>query len=150
MAAKDFKGEMDLTYPPFRPTELTDEMKRMYGSEFLSEFPFLYPMLTDSVVLEEGKDPDENADDIVHPIVAAIEENGNKWDEMQVIGEFRDDHCECVNVEMVVGGKKYGYSDWWLSREGYKMYLKCEGKWDAVQPKWRKDLLEHINSRSQD
>lgn len=75
-----------------------------------------YPILADYD--DDGKPSN-------HPIVDAIA-SGGKIESVTVELEWTDDHCPCVNVVATVDGKEYKYSDWWLSREGLKMYHQTE------------------------
>lgn len=61
-----------------------------------------------------------------HPVVDAIN-NGGKIESVEMVGdEWYDDHCPCCDVDIVVDGKKYGFSAWWLSSEGFKMIVRAE------------------------
>ncbi len=96
---------------------------------------FEFPMLTDY-------DEDET---VPHPVVTALQ-SGAAIEKVETGDEWSDDHCPCLNVVITINGLKYGYSDWWLSREGIKMYHQADGG----KPKALKDLAEHILSNAAD
>lgn len=82
---------------------------------------------------------DEEGNEIVHPIVDAIKKGG-KIERVDVIGDWSDDHCPCVDVECVVDGKLYGFSAWWLSWDGFKMMIRAE----SLTPKAIDAFVEFI------
>lgn len=81
---------------------------------------------------------EDEARDVVHPIVEAIK--AGEIEAVELGDDWTDDHEICCDVTVTVSGKKYGFSAWWISREGYKMLIKAEaGVASAVE-----ELKEYI------
>lgn len=111
-----------------------------------------FPMLQDSAMYGIQADAanavdteaSDYQDEVLHPVVTAIR-NGGKIESLNMINEWDDDHCPCVDCEIVVNGKKYGFSAWWLSREGYKMFIKAE----TLKGKAFKEFVEFVLSHGE-
>lgn len=101
--------------------------------------------------LEEGENfptivaYDESTDaDIIHPVVEAIKTG--EIEAVEVGDDWKDDHEICCDVTVTVDGKKYGFSVWWISLEGYKMLVKAEaGVKSAID-----ELKQYINESATD
>lgn len=83
---------------------------------------------------------DFNDELVFHPVIYAIKKEGSKIESVEVGDTWRDDHCDCLNIDITIDGQKYQYSDWWLSQEGVRMYYHAEsGKKKALN-----DLKKHL------
>jgi len=75
-----------------------------------------------------------------HPVLQALK-GGGEIEKVRLVQEMEDDHLPAFDVTVTVNGVEYNYSDWWLSREGVKMYTQaeCEKAEEA-----RKSLKLHL------
>lgn len=97
----------------------------------MKKTPDEWPMLTDY-------EDDESV--VLHPFLEVLKA-GNKLEGITVVHDWTDDHEICLAIRATVNGKTYEYSDWWLSREGYKLYVKAE-----ESQKFRDKLVkEHLS-----
>jgi len=65
-------------------------------------------------------------DDDVHPVAQALQKQDSKIDGVEIVGNWRDDHADCLAAIIEIDGVKHEMSDWWLSREGLKMWIRAE------------------------
>lgn len=78
-----------------------------------------FPMST--TYLEDGET------EVPHPLITLLKTNANaNVESVEVTNDWTDDHEICIDVVVVVDGKKYGISLWWLTREGYKTAIRAE------------------------
>ena len=77
-----------------------------------------------SIVFEqEGDDGEYHI--VTNPLVQLIKE-GKQIESVKLGAVWIDDHEECANVTVVVEGKKYGFSMWWIGAEGVKDLVRAE------------------------
>lgn len=77
-------------------------------------------------------------------IMVADLKAGHKLTAVEVVDDWTDDHAICISARLTVNEKTYEVSDWWLSREGFKMWIKAEDS-----QKHRDSLYkEHISQQT--
>lgn len=87
-----------------------------YDCGFIKAFPTLQ---------FEDEDDDGNITVVTNPLVQLIKD-GKQIESVKLGESWVDDHEECANVTVVVDGKKYGFSMWWIGRTGVKDIIRAE------------------------
>lgn len=93
-----------------------------------------FPQMEDYAEDENG-----NEVEVKHPIRAALKEVG-KISKVEVTDKWEDDHCDCLNLIVTVGDKRYGVSFWWMTEEFYDV---CQDA-SKGRKKALKELQEYI------
>ena len=66
----------------------------------------------------------DTLEETTHPVIAAFD--ATKVESLVIVGQWRDDHADCVAIRAVIAGTTYEWSDWWLSPEGVRLYARAE------------------------
>jgi hypothetical protein len=85
----------------------------------------------------------EKYGDFNHPVIDALKEH-KIFQSLTVISDWKDDRQICVEVAIVVDGKKYGFSAWWITQTMFKTFIRAECKTNMhEQDEVTKFILEH-------